>query len=306
MTTAADVLNVARSYIGVVEDPAHSNRTIIGEKFGWNGVPWCAEFVSVCEREAGQTFSESASCSQLVSRYRDGTNGSWGVSPESGDQGFLGSSGGDHTFLVEQNTGDGWITTIEGNWGDRVTRARRTVSSVYGFGRPDYAGAAPGVLSATGGRPALRQGSTGGSVREWQKLMAAFSGLPVTIDGDFGPATAAATRKFQTDQHIGVDGEVGPETYQAMDRVLAWCAAQANAPVDAPPYPGETHRGSKGDAVRQVQQRLKDRGWRITVDGDFGAKTEAIVKQFQGEKGLDVDGIVGPATWNSLWTAPTT
>lgn len=73
-----------------------------------------------------------------------------------------------------------------------------------------------------------------------------------------------------------------------------------------PAFPGTTRRGSKGDAVRQVQQRLKDRGWRIDVDGDFGPKTETIVKQFQKEKGIASDGIVGPITWGKLWTAPVT
>src|SRR4051812_17764387 len=115
MTSSADVLNVARSYLGVAENPAHSNRTIIGEKFGWNGVAWCAESVTVWQHEAGNSaFNGSASCSVLVGRYRDGSNGTWGVDPEPGDEGFLGSSGGDHTFLIESNNGNGTVTTIEG------------------------------------------------------------------------------------------------------------------------------------------------------------------------------------------------
>lgn len=311
MTTAADVLNVARSYLGVTEDPPHSNQTIIGEKFGWNGVAWCAESVTVWQHEAGNSaFDGSASCSVLVGRYQDGTNGTWGVDPDSGDEGFLGSNGGDHTFIVEQNTGDGWITTIEGNWGDKVCRVRRSINSVHGFGRPNYDGAGQPTPppSQTGGRPVLRQGSKGQSVTEWQKLMAGFA-PPCGVDGDFGPETVAATKKFQTDQHMTADGEVGPETYAAMDRVLAWCAAQGQAPAPdpgVPAFPGETQRGSTGDAVRQVQQRLKDRGWKVTVDGDFGAKTESAVRKYQSEKGLAVDGVVGPDTWNSLWTTPTT
>ncbi|OKH53917.1 hypothetical protein NIES2101_09230 [Calothrix sp. HK-06] len=35
----------------------------------------------------------------------------------------------------------------------------------------------------------------------------------------------------------------------------------------------------------------------LTVDGDFGLKTEAEVKIFQRENHLNVDGIVGPKTW---------
>jgi hypothetical protein len=73
-----------------------------------------------------------------------------------------------------------------------------------------------------------------------------------------------------------------------------------------PSFPGTVQRGSKGDAVRQVQQRLRDRGWKIGVDGKFGPETDRIVRQFQAEKGLAVDGIAGPRTWDALWRAPVT
>ncbi|HRR40119.1 MAG TPA: peptidoglycan-binding protein, partial [Syntrophales bacterium] len=36
------------------------------------------------------------------------------------------------------------------------------------------------------------------------------------------------------------------------------------------------------------------------IDGDFGAKTEAAVKAFQGSHTLKADGVVGPLTWAEL------
>ena len=39
---------------------------------------------------------------------------------------------------------------------------------------------------------------------------------------------------------------------------------------------------------------------KITVDGDFGPKTEEAVKKFQKEHGLTQDGICGPKTWEAL------
>lgn len=60
------------------------------------------------------------------------------------------------------------------------------------------------------------------------------------------------------------------------------------------------HRGSKGDAVVQLQSALRQLGFMISIDGDFGMGTEVAVARFQHEQKLDVDGIVGPGTWGAL------
>ncbi len=69
------------------------------------------------------------------------------------------------------------------------------------------------------------------------------------------------------------------------------------------PNPGQPTigPGATGDAVRRAQRALRrtpDLG--LAVDGIFGAKTEAAVRTFQRGKGLTVDGIVGPHTWEAL------
>jgi GH25 family lysozyme M1 (1,4-beta-N-acetylmuramidase) len=58
--------------------------------------------------------------------------------------------------------------------------------------------------------------------------------------------------------------------------------------------------GEKGARVSWVQRRVG-----ATPDGDFGPKTEAAVKTFQGQHGLAADGIIGPLTFAPLcWTSP--
>lgn len=53
-------------------------------------------------------------------------------------------------------------------------------------------------------------------------------------------------------------------------------------------------KGSKGEAVEKMQQRLADLGYYTgAVDGDFGDSTEAAFKRFQETFGLYVDGIAG-------------
>ena len=59
-------------------------------------------------------------------------------------------------------------------------------------------------------------------------------------------------------------------------------------------------RGDKAHPVPSLQYLLRARGHIVTVDGDFGPKTEAAVRAYQKEKNLAVDGIVGPQTWRAL------
>lgn len=60
-------------------------------------------------------------------------------------------------------------------------------------------------------------------------------------------------------------------------------------------------RGSSGDKVTQLQQKLKNWGYYSgSVDGIFGSATEAAVKKFQKKNGLTADGIVGKATAEKL------
>lgn len=73
----------------------------------------------------------------------------------------------------------------------------------------------------------------------------------------------------------------------------------------APPYPGALLQlGDEGEDVRTVQEQLNELGEDLEADGVFGPLTEAAVRQFQEENGLDVDGIVGPDTWTALWEPP--
>jgi len=58
--------------------------------------------------------------------------------------------------------------------------------------------------------------------------------------------------------------------------------------------------------VRTWQQQMSVRGWGISADGLYGDQSESVCRTFQAEKGLGVDGLVGPDTWSATWTAPIT
>ena len=59
-------------------------------------------------------------------------------------------------------------------------------------------------------------------------------------------------------------------------------------------------KGSSGDKVMELQRLLNQHGYTLTVDGKFGAKTEAAVKAYQQSASLPTDGIVGDETWAAL------
>jgi len=120
----------------------------------------------------------------------------------------------------------------------------------------------------------------------------------------------AATRRING----GTRGLADRQSRYARCRALG--AAVVPGPAAPAPPPGTVPPLNAGDFsrtrnanhpdVRIWQQRMRQRGWNITVDGIFGPQSETIARQFQREKGLADDGIVGPETWSAAWTAPVT
>ncbi|MBW4505880.1 MAG: peptidoglycan-binding protein [Scytonematopsis contorta HA4267-MV1] len=58
--------------------------------------------------------------------------------------------------------------------------------------------------------------------------------------------------------------------------------------------------GSRGVSVRILQQLLATNGYGVGINGKFTAVTEIAVKSFQGQRNLEIDGVVGPSTWVEL------
>ena len=107
-------------------------------------------------------------------------------------------------------------------------------------------GAAPTIQR----QPLTKRGEIGCPVPELQEALNA-TGEALVVDGNFGPLTEAAVRRFQTAHHppLAIDGDVGP---------LTWPVLHAAAPGDHGLPAGETTttNGWAGGGIHQWRQRL--------------------------------------------------
>jgi peptidoglycan hydrolase-like protein with peptidoglycan-binding domain len=173
---------------------------------------------------------------------------------------------------------------------------------------PAPAAPATGLVS---GSPSLKVGSKGSKVSALQSALNTL-GATLLVDGDFGPKTDAAVKAFQRANGLLVDGVVGPVT---AGKINSGSATRIGAPAPGPAAPAPAaptpsnrltgnpplHEGAHGDKVRTLQTQLNVNGAQLTVDGEFGNKTDAAVRAFQTANGMTVDGMVGPATANMLY-----
>ncbi|MFG2792553.1 alpha/beta fold hydrolase [Streptomyces sp. NPDC048419] len=64
-------------------------------------------------------------------------------------------------------------------------------------------------------------------------------------------------------------------------------------------------QGQRSGCVTELHSLLNHHGADLAVDGDFGPLTDSAVRDFHAEKGLSVDGRVGPNTKAALYGAVT-
>ncbi|MGI9644628.1 MAG: peptidoglycan-binding protein, partial [Ilumatobacteraceae bacterium] len=146
----------------------------------------------------------------------------------------------------------------------------------------------------------LKIGSRGNDVKTLQrKLMGAGFTVVGGADGIFGALTANAVKSFQNANGLSLSGAVDDATAKA----LAGVGEQSGdpAPKVSNPFVGLQY-GSLGADVKSLQAALMKAG--ITVrggaDGVFGFATQAAVKQFQAQQGLDQSGKVDERTASVL------
>ena len=189
------------------------------------------------------------------------------------------------------------------------------------------------------GSRVMRKYRSGTDVRWLQKRLYKL-GYDLDFDGDFGPAVEKAVRAFQKKAGIKVDGEVYTETIKALKaaKVVRGLPKKPKVPGKKYAFPYEakgyigpldgpnwSHSGIGGRKTNGVYDRtlnkrfvnqLVERGWdafkggdyltKYGNDGKYGDELEALIRAFQRDQGLAVDGLAGKSTWNAAFKNPVT
>ena len=316
---------------------------------GKNGYAWCDVFVDwlfykcfgdplgrnmICQ----PTGSAGAGCLYSAQYYKSA--GRWVTNaPQAGDQIFFTYSPGEysHTGLVEVVNGD-TVTTIEGNTSDSVGRRNYNIGNpvIAGYGRPKWELAVDAVIpddpvtpsEPTETYPLLKKGAKGEWVKKLQEMLveAGYDVGPAGTDGDFGNDTYYAVRRFQIEHNLEVDGEVGDNTWAALEEALKKEESPAVKPDPEPepekpqepiqndenvpkkdldlPFLVEDTEDGAGPYVKLAQAALACWGYTIVIHGIFGKEMTEKVKDFQKHKGLEADGEIGHDTWKALLKLP--
>jgi peptidoglycan hydrolase-like protein with peptidoglycan-binding domain len=156
----------------------------------------------------------------------------------------------------------------------------------------------------------LRLGASGKDVKELQVALGK-AGFRVKTDGNFGTGTLRAVKRFQRASRLRPSGRVDRRTVSALKRALRGTSANLNGGYD-PDNPDTNHhslgdripveRGMSGHDIRVLQDFLTRAGFKVTVDGEFGASTEKAVEKFETAQARPVDGIMDAGDIDALRT----
>lgn len=306
--TRERIVLIGSCFLGYRE--GRNNDNIFGDWYGIPNQPWCAMFVSYCMNKAGvlpNVVKKFASCSIGWKWFRSkGQTRNRGYIPQKGDIIFFDwepekGDGIDHVGIVNNVNGE-YIYTLEGNHDDQVNIYKYHINDarIYGYAVPDYTGEEiieNNPSESYKNKPLVYKGKTGETVKYIQnKLINKGYFLGRTgADGIFGFQTEKAVRQFQIDSNLSADGIIGPLTWEKLEDPTI---------VISSSYPGSIiGMGARGENVVKIQRELIRRGYNVPggADGQYGSGCREIVKKFQSDSGLEIDGVVGKRTWDALF-----
>ncbi|MDQ1009804.1 GH25 family lysozyme M1 (1,4-beta-N-acetylmuramidase)/peptidoglycan hydrolase-like protein with peptidoglycan-binding domain [Streptomyces sp. V4I23] len=190
-----------------------------------------------------------------------------------------GARGTDVATAQHLLTAAGHSTTADGSFGPATERATVAFQSRNGLTADGIIGRKTWDKLTT----PIRQGSTGAAVRAAQTQLAGY-GHRITVDGVFGPATARATKAFQSRNGLAADGIIGPETWNKL--VSGTTTHTPTAPRSAPPSTGTTL------THRQATDQLRAAGLTWKSSGNCHDRNRRTCTSFDGVRTRSIQGVI--------------
>ncbi len=161
------------------------------------------------------------------------------------------------------------------------------------------ASATPTVAASTAGS-VLAPGASGDKVRELQSRLAQLFWYDGSVTGTYDDKTSAAVSRFQAKRSLTASGTVDQPTWDALVAMTHQPTSdELNNVLTA--GPALYAAGASGDAVRDIQVRLRQLAWYSgVISGRFDSQTVTGVKGFQAKRGIPVTGEVDQRTLDRL------
>jgi len=151
----------------------------------------------------------------------------------------------------------------------------------------------------------LRQGANGESVKALQSALKELGFLSGSADGKYGAKTAEAVAAFQLKNKLADSGYADSATQQKLfEEKVKNSKGKTKTVATLPNVEGfPISKGKEGDAVKKLQQALKDLGFYSgKIDGDCGSGTVSAIKKFQKKNNLKSTGIADSAMQQLLFS----
>jgi peptidoglycan hydrolase-like protein with peptidoglycan-binding domain len=155
-------------------------------------------------------------------------------------------------------------------------------------------------MPAAASAQTLRNGSHGAAVKELQRELKA-AGIGVSTDGQYGPATVTAVKRFQRAANLKMTGVADDGTQRRLRQSIGGKSIRGSS--GAYGYGSRARsshlgdriplrRGMSGHDVKVLQDFLRRDHVNTSVDGQFGTGTMRSVRRWERSSERTVDGVV--------------
>ena len=146
----------------------------------------------------------------------------------------------------------------------------------------------------------LAPGATGDKVRELQARLAQLFWYDGAVTGTYDDKTTAAVSGFQTKRGLPASGTVDQPTWDTLVGMTRQPTADELTNV-LTAGPALYASGATGDAVRDIQVRLRQLAWYSgVITGTYDSQTVTGVRGFQDKRSFPVTGAVDQRTLDKL------